>query len=389
MDIIEERPKVATRRTVDLPHPRPRPRRAEPAGPPKAPRRPRRSLASAGRCIGVGLVCFAVWLLFDANQLYRSAESSPLGARRTAAMIILRPIAAVTNALGISSLVNGADDALGRQNGPGADSGPTNFNPTVPPAFDGVIGSFNGILPAPHRIYGFRLPHYVPPAPVGPPPVPQPTAARPLVMVDIGDSLGEDLGFGLGDQFGSNSLVALHQQSVEDTGLARPDYYDWPAHLEQYLQKWHPKVVVAMFGGNDAQNFIQDNKVVTFGSALWRVDYAERVAQIMDEVTASGAHLLWVGMPIMQDAGFAREMEQLNAIYAAQAAKHPGVTYFSAWKLFSDSSGHYSAYLTTPSGQQIEARDPDGVHIAPAGWDYLAASLVRPMESAWHISFGH
>lgn len=385
MDITEERPRVASRRSLDPA--RSRPSGAESGGPVKPPRRGRRSFASAGRCLGVGVVCFAVWLLFDANQLYRSAESSPLGSRRTVAMIFLRPIAAVTNALGISSLENGANDALGRQNGPGGDAAPTNFNPVVPPAFDGVIGSDNGILPAPHRVFGFRLPTYVPPVPVGPPPVPQPTAARPLVMLEIGDSIGEDLGFGLGDQFGGNSLVVLHQTAVEDTGLARPDYYDWPAHLEQYLQKWHPKVVVAMFGANDAQNFIQNNVGVVFGSSLWRTDYGERVAQIMDEVTAAGAHLFWVGMPIMQNAGFSEQMLEVNAIYSAEAASHPGVTYYSTWKLFSNSAGQYSTYLNTPGGQ-IEARDIDGVHIAPAGWDYLANALVKPMQRAWHISFG-
>jgi hypothetical protein len=208
-------------------------------------------------------------------------------------------------------------------------------------------------------------------------------------MLEIGDSLGMDLGFGLGDQFGGNSRVVVHQTAVESTGLARPDYYDWPAHLEQYLRQWHPKVVVAMFGANDAQNFIQGNVGVVFGSARWRTDYAERVAQIMDEVTAAGAHLFWVGMPIMQDGGFSHEMTELNAVYASEAARHPGVTWFSTWKLFSDSSGRYSAYVTTGSGQQILARDPDGIHIAPGGWDYLAASLVKPMEHAWGITFGH
>jgi hypothetical protein len=116
------------------------------------------------------LACFLVWLLLDANQLYRSAESSPLGSRRTVSMIVLRPFAAFSNALGLSSLVNGANDALGRNNGPGGSSVGANYTPPPPaqPPFDGVVGSDNGILPAPHRIYGFRLPTYVAPEPVGP-----------------------------------------------------------------------------------------------------------------------------------------------------------------------------------------------------------------------------
>ena len=84
----------------------------------------RRRRASAGRVIGVFLLCFGIWFVLDANQLYRNAAAQPLGARRTAAIIMLRPIAAVTNALGISGPVNAADSArsaaAGRSPGPSA-----------------------------------------------------------------------------------------------------------------------------------------------------------------------------------------------------------------------------------------------------------------------------
>ena len=46
-----------------------------------------RRRASAGRMLAVGLVCFLFWLLFDANQLYRSAQAGQIGVRRTVAVI--------------------------------------------------------------------------------------------------------------------------------------------------------------------------------------------------------------------------------------------------------------------------------------------------------------
>jgi lysophospholipase L1-like esterase len=346
----------------------------------KPPRRPR---ATAARCLGVGLVCFGLWTLLDANKLYLAAQASPLGSRRTVAIILLRPLAAVTNAVGLSSLVNGANDALGRANGPGSDASGANFDPVVTDPGD----IYATLPPLPHRIFGLKIERYKSET-EGPPPIPQPTPAHPLVMLEIGDSLGQDLGFGLGDQFGPGSLVTVDQEAQESTGLANPGYYNWAAHLQQDLAQYHPKVVVVMLGGNDAENFMQFNQGVVFGSALWRTDYGERVAQIMDEATDGGAHVFWVGLPIMQDPAFSQDMEGLNAVFAAQAAQHPGVTYYSSWNLFATPAGQYSAYLRTPSGQEIEARDDDGVHLAPAGWDYLAAALVKPMETAWRISLG-
>ena len=72
-----------------------------------------RRRASAGRILAVGVGCFLIWLLFDANQLYRSAQAGQIGVRRTVAVSILRPIAAVTNALHLSGPVNTANTELG------------------------------------------------------------------------------------------------------------------------------------------------------------------------------------------------------------------------------------------------------------------------------------
>ena len=60
-----------------------------------------------------GLMCFAVWLVLDGPTLLRSAQDSPLGARRTVAIDVLRPIAAFSNGLGLSHVESAADRAIG------------------------------------------------------------------------------------------------------------------------------------------------------------------------------------------------------------------------------------------------------------------------------------
>ncbi len=219
--------------------------------------------------------------------------------------------------------------------------------------------------------------------------LPRPTAAKPLTILDVGDSLGEDLGLGLGYTLDTNPLVRVDQDAVGDTGLARPDYYNWPAHLEADLQKYHPQVVTILVGGNDAQNFLVNGEPVVLGSAQWHKIYSQRVALMMSETTATGARMLWVGLPIMQNPSFGESMQMLNSIYQAEAASHPGVVYFPTWSLFSDAAGQYSAYLTNSSGQTVLARDTDGVHIAPpGGCDIIATAAEKKIESVWHVHFG-
>ena len=96
--LARPRPDAATRRPRSKVHARP-PSASQldaacPARSEGAPTDKRRR-ASAGRIIGVGLLCFLIWLLFDANQLYHSAQAGQIGVRRTVAVSILRPIAAV------------------------------------------------------------------------------------------------------------------------------------------------------------------------------------------------------------------------------------------------------------------------------------------------------
>ncbi|MDI3298736.1 MAG: DUF459 domain-containing protein [Bacillota bacterium] len=222
-----------------------------------------------------------------------------------------------------------------------------------------------------------------PAGPPGPPALVQPSPDHPLTILVIGDSLGMDLGFGLRDVVGKRPDVRLVLKAVGSSGLVNRSYYDWPAELRQELAAFRPQVVVAMFGGNDAVSFIQDGRYVKFGGDLWKEAYGARVAAVMEEATQAGAHVVWVGMPIMSPAAVLSNtaMQELNAVYEAEAAAHPGVLYVSSWELFQDASGRYTRYIRDASGVLQDVRAPDGVHIAtPAGNALLASAVVAALD---------
>ena len=75
-----------------------------------------------------------------------------------------------------------------------------------------------------------------------------------LTILDIGDSIGEDLGAGLADELGNVPDVKLINDSVGNTGLATLGYYNWIlAELPGQIAKYHPQAVVVMLGGNDGR----------------------------------------------------------------------------------------------------------------------------------------
>jgi len=206
----------------------------------------------------------------------------------------------------------------------------------------------------------------------------EPSARSPLTILSVGDSLGEDLGYGLQDIIGSEPHIHLILDAVGSTGLANVAYYNWPKTLALELKQTHPQIMVILIGGNDAVGFDQGNQPVPFGTALWHHYYSLRVAKMMSEAVRAGCRVFWVGLPIMaKDSVLSNHaMQELNRVYRTEAKSHPGVTYVSSWKLFQNTSGHFTEYLKNPSGLNTIVRDSDGVHIAPPAGQELVASAV-------------
>jgi hypothetical protein len=307
----------------------------------------------------IGLACFLVWALLAAPTLRRAAETSPLGARRTAALAVLRPLARVSALLGVDHLGAVADRVLSR----------SDEAPAIPPA-----------APIPvHPVPTGSSPELAPLLPV-------PTHADPLTVLVVGDSLGADLGRGISRLLSEKGTFRPREDTRESTGLARPDYFNWPYQVAIDISEKRPDVLVAMFGGNDNQNFLVGDHGVVFGSAEWRQVYGARVGRLMELVTRSGRPLIWVGLPVMKDPGRSQQMRILNSVYERQAAIHPGVSYVDAYRLFSSAKGGYTAFLRNSAGHLEQVREGDGIHLTVgAGGARLADAVFRVMRTLWQV----
>jgi peptidoglycan endopeptidase LytF len=205
-----------------------------------------------------------------------------------------------------------------------------------------------------------------------------PPPARPVL--EVGDSLGIDLGWGLTDEL-SSSRHRLIAVAVGDTGLAEPSYYDWPAQLAVDLRSYHPGTVVVFLGANDVESFYTSDRFLAFGSPGWAAFYGKRVAKMMNEAVSAGAKLLWVGMPPMEDPSFSSDMATLNAVYRAEAISHrPDVSYLASWRVLGGPQGQYKGAVTGPEGDEVALRAPDGAHITRAGGDLLAKAVVARLK---------
>jgi len=204
-------------------------------------------------------------------------------------------------------------------------------------------------------------------------------------VLEIGDSLGADLGYGVSRHLAANSGLDLLLYDRASTGLANSWYFNWPSNLATDLAQHHPQLVIVSLGGNDEQNMTVDGTVVPFGTTAWKQDYLGYVRQLVAEATASGAYVLWIGLPIMQPYTYNEGIQTLNALYQEGVTSEPNATFVPTWSLFADPEGQFESQAAV-NGVETTLRASDGIHFSFAGEDVFATYVIRELARVYHVA---
>lgn len=163
------------------------------------------------------------------------------------------------------------------------------------------------------------------------------------------------------------------------SGLVVPGYFNWRRHLLAVVAARRPRLVIYMGSANDGQDLLVDGAYRAVGSPLWRAAYGANVGSIMAALVREGSRVLWIGEPAMQSPQLSTDMKDMDEVYAAEAARHPGVTYLNPGAVFNGPRGSYTGTLVI-DGQRTQVR-LDGVHLNTSGSvvlaDYIAPYVSR------------
>ena len=188
-----------------------------------------------------------------------------------------------------------------------------------------------------------------------------------------GDSMAYQINATLGAKARYAGVHSYKSFCRSSTGLARPDFFDWLKKLRSEMHSRHPQTVVFMIGTNDAQNMTKGGKIYVFKTTAWKKLYRHRVAEAIHIMLLNGVkRIYWVGMPIMRSSGFSAGMKLLNQLFKAEVTKHPEASYIDAWRLFSDSHGHFVNSWRQSSG--------DGIHFNMAGVSRMAKAIIAAIR---------
>jgi hypothetical protein len=332
-------------------------------------RRPARATAWTPRRAWLSaLAALLLAALLDAEALHDTAESQPFGWRYDVATALADPLVEVSRALHLTEPRHWLEDALDRPSTrPEAtpSTSPTTERPTTtePPTSETTEPTTATTEPARRT----------------------PTAEDPLRLLVAGDSMTEALGPVLEELAEETGVVAAERALEYSSGLTRPDFFDWPAHLAALLDEHDPEVVVVSVGANDAQGIQTPAGSASFGTGAWVAEYRARVASTMDLLAAEDRIVYWLGEPVMRSADFDARMALITSIFRDEAQGRPGIRFVDTRPTFAGDDGGYTAYLPDASGTPVLVRRDDGIHLTPAGARRLAAQLMHSVRADWPI----
>ncbi len=212
------------------------------------------------------------------------------------------------------------------------------------------------------------------------------TTSNPSKVLIVGDSDAGTFGPYLQTLLESTGIVETSLDYKVSSGLARPDFFDWPAEIDAKLPEVNPDIVVATFGGNDSQGLAVESGEFIVGDpvaneAEWTEEYQARAGAVMDQLLDGGRTLIWVGIPNDDNPDVTARLAIQDQAVKAAAAERPEVIFIDAWTRFSGRDGNWAEFVVDPrDGVGKDVRAADGFHLNQDGAEILAIDIAQAVR---------
>jgi lysophospholipase L1-like esterase len=347
----------------------------------------------------------AVVLLLEAEGLANWANHLEIGPLHTAAAPVTAAIAKALHPLGIDPLrqhvlaslarAGWSDDAallaaanapppsdLPRIAGAAALASANAAGPSACPASLSATATSRSPLaqhlplPGAGSVLAANVPHstvLAPLAPVEP--------GKPRVVALAGDSMmAVGLSATLMRQAAGDKNLRIVKAFRSGTGLARPEVFNWMDEYPAMLGSERPDVVIVAIGANDGQGFVVDSKVLPYGSPDWLKVYQDRLANYVAMVGATGARVVWIGLPPMRIPAYNDKIATINRIAYTVVSQSPQADWWNPVSFVGDDQGNFREFLTLKNGQTMRLRSADGIHLSDEGAGLLTAVLMKWLD---------
>ncbi len=189
--------------------------------------------------------------------------------------------------------------------------------------------------------------------------------------------------------------VKFDRWGKASSGLARPDFHNWPKLAPGLMLKHKPDVVIVSLGTNDFQNIHKRGKWIKWGTDLWKEVYAARVDKMLTILGGKDKQrlVLWTGPTAFPGKKAQRRAPVVNEIMrervAAYRAAGGNAVFLDAYAQTSDENGK-PLVRAVIKGKRTKIRTPDGIHLKTAAVKALMAvpivDAMRPCIKVAEVS---
>jgi len=343
------------------------------------------------RIFGAVAICLAITLLLNTRSFVRIAEEQPDSWARPVLLAGAHGLDSIASAVRLDRMNAWIDDALHRRDDAPRFSAIAANPPAATLAPPAVIGAPADTRKAPAREPTNDTTAATVAPPRGPslpltPTLRAVTTANPLRVYVAGDSFATWMGYDFADYATRDDVITSLLDFKISSGLARPDYFDWPTRLTQAMAGNPPPEAVVWFAGaNDYVDMRTDAGSLTRGTPEWLAEYRKRAAAVMEIVGRGGGQMYWVGQPIMRDKARSNVAADINTVVQAEAASRPWVHYIDTWSLFTDTNGNYASFLPDASGELVRVRQEEGIHLTRTATTWISDRVYAVMRREYHF----
>ena len=135
----------------------------------------------------------------------------------------------------------------------------------------------------------------------------------------LGDSLAGGLYAGMERLTIGNKEIKVGGRFKEDSGIARPEFYDWNDAIPKILESNKVDIAVILIGTNDAQPMTDGVERLEFGTPQWTALYSREVDRLINTLKQGGAAIYWVSLPPMAAPSYNASITEIAAIQKRQA----------------------------------------------------------------------
>ena len=197
----------------------------------------------------------------------------------------------------------------------------------------------------------------------------------------LGDGIGGGLGAGLTRVGEADGGYEVAIRFNEESGLARPEVYDWAETLPKILESNAYDVIAVLLGSNDRQMIRSGNLRFAFNTPDWIPAYKAQMDRLLDELADSGARIYWVSLPPMADPEYDAAMRAITELQRERVSQR-GMAFLDIRKAFSNPDGSYTDTGADDTGTIRKLRARDGVSFFKQGNNRMGQLVLQAIDSA-------